>query len=87
MPLVKREHNDLLRQHDYGCGYWLCHVSVTAQWEKICTIRSSTSHVSVSESSDSEQPTESRDLPGTASFLTAISQFNQSSVKHILSII
>ena len=43
---------------------WLlaCHVSMTAQW-----MASSASHVSVSESSDSEQSTESSDLPSTAS--------------------
>ena len=47
----------------YGCGYWLCHMSMTAQR----MASSSTSHVSVSESSDSEQPTESSDLPCAAS--------------------
>ena len=43
---------------------WLlaCHVSMTAQQMASCT-----SHVSVSESSDSEQPTESSDLPCAAS--------------------
>ena len=39
-----------------------CHMSMTAQ-----RVASSTSHVSVSKSSDSEQPTESSDLPSTAS--------------------
>ena len=47
----------------YGCGYWLRHVSMTAQQ----MASSSTSHVSVSESTDSEQPTESSDIPSTAS--------------------
>ena len=39
----------------YRYGYWLCHMSMTAQR----MASSSTSHVSVSESTDSEQPTQS----------------------------